>query len=254
MDDELLDRVRQLGLAEAANDRSADPALTNPRRFRDFIEDAMRLLKGAPLREPLPPEAWRFAAQPKLHRAALKKLARRVARQKKWNLAAAREIETDPAVLALWLIQPARRREPPYELLERGNSFEVTMSAGGMRLPQLVYGGVVPSRGEVVAILKRWARDVPGQAGARRATNDNFDAAVLCLAYAYGAVAGRTEETVLSGSLSNAGHGAQRDTGPVPRFIRSALPLLAPHTPLPLGPQSIVDALRRCRDTIQETN
>lgn len=252
MDDELLDRVRALALAEAAKDRSAKLALAKPWRFRDFLEDAARLLRGAPLKEPLPVEAWRYAAQPKLHRSALKKLAKKVARHPNWDLSAAREIEADPAVLALWVSQPVQqRREPSHEILERGSSFEVTMSVGGARLPQLVHAGLVPPRSEVARMLERWARDVPGHPGARHATNDNFDAAVLCLAYAYGAVAGRSEETVLAASLSNAGHGAQTDTGPVPRFIRSALPLLAPQTPLPLGPQTISDALRRCRALVQ---
>jgi hypothetical protein len=280
--DALMAALLALAQAEAAGDRSADPATAEPWRFHLLIEDVVLQLQDAPLAKPLPPEAHRLAARPQEHRRALKALARKVETMARWSLDAALDVEAHPAVLALWVARPVRRGPLHAETLARSNRGnveaqpavlalwrvravqrglrlaeapqrhgDVWMATGDAFLPLLVRDGETPKQHDAAAVLRRWAVGIPSRAGKAHALGDGFDVVVALLAQAYAAVAGRTGAAVFAASLTNAAaDGPQRDTGPVPRFIRSALKLLAPHMLSGIGPQGITRALGRYRQEV----
>lgn len=228
--DALIADLLAVAKREAKDDSRANLAVAECWRFRGLIEDALEQLRGAPLSSPLPLEAWRLAARPRQHRAALLVLAKRVKRLARWDLALARAIEQEePAALALWLAPPVKRGPARVEM------------------PQIVRDGKLPTQHATAKMLRDWAKRIPNRGGKGHELGDGFDAAALLLARAYAAIAGRTGDDVMAVSLSNSSVGLQNDTGPVARFIDSVIRRATPQHLVELGPQAINGAMRRCR-------
>jgi|GEM_PF-6903555 len=243
------DAARQAKLDELATEAERQAAkklrmpevrldLSTRHRFDLLVQDAEVWLRAVPVKEPSDParaaewraavrEARRLSTRPKALRAELLRIARqlRAMRANGWDLARARRMESEPAIMAFAV---------------NGDGFRIVRDR---QFPPAI---------TLARALERRASQMRGAPGRRHQVDANFDVAVRLLLSAFALATGETGRAVLASGLSAppglADAPVQEDAGPRATFVRAAVAALAPDVAQLMGGQAVTSAVRRLRD------